>query len=275
MSNPYTAPSLSGYNATPPSNDGSATASNQLDWQKHIDKIGDPLKNYIQALSGNVLTAFGLEFGAAVLTKSTDYTVTTADRGRFISASSAIQITLPAAASAGSGFPLLVVNNGTDNVTVDGNGSETINGSANLLLYPGDGAVISCNGSAWFGALCSGRSTGTFTANWSGFATSESTTVRYSKIGNHVTLQFPGTIAATSNSTLFQSGGTEVPQILRPLNTMVGLFEVEDNGTHAIGKIWVTSAGQIVLYADITLSSFTASGDKGFIGNQTFSYIIA
>ena len=46
MANPYTQPTLTGYNATPPADDGTNVAANEVKWDKHIDKIGDPLKAF-------------------------------------------------------------------------------------------------------------------------------------------------------------------------------------------------------------------------------------
>ena len=47
----YTSPSIVGYNDNPPSNDGVETPSNLVDWDKHIDEIGDPLKAYIDSVN--------------------------------------------------------------------------------------------------------------------------------------------------------------------------------------------------------------------------------
>ena len=44
--NPYTPPILSGYNLNPPPDDDSESASNAVQWQKHLDKIGDPLRTF-------------------------------------------------------------------------------------------------------------------------------------------------------------------------------------------------------------------------------------
>ena len=62
MSNQYTEPSISGYNATPPTDDGSNTAANEITWAKHKDKLGDPLKNYSDAINSAITTAFSKNF---------------------------------------------------------------------------------------------------------------------------------------------------------------------------------------------------------------------
>ncbi len=154
MGNPYTAPTLANYNATPPDDDGTEIESNVVKWSNHIDKIGDPLKTYAQAISANVSTAFGLVLGNTVATKSTNYTVAASDRGNILEVDTGgVTVTLLAASSAGDGFPLVIVNNSTGLVTIDGDSSETINGSTTVVLYPTQAAVITCNGSAWLGAI--------------------------------------------------------------------------------------------------------------------------
>ena len=56
--NLYTQPTLTGYNSTPPGDDGSQTATNALTWAKHTGKIGDPLKNFATDMDANILSAF-------------------------------------------------------------------------------------------------------------------------------------------------------------------------------------------------------------------------
>jgi hypothetical protein len=58
MANPYTQQSIAGYNATPPPDDGSQSESNRLEWSKHIEKIGDPLKTLAAAIDQAVYDAF-------------------------------------------------------------------------------------------------------------------------------------------------------------------------------------------------------------------------
>lgn len=55
---PYTSVAISGYNATPPADDGSAVASNQLQWSKHKSKLADPIKTLGEAINTNLVAAF-------------------------------------------------------------------------------------------------------------------------------------------------------------------------------------------------------------------------
>jgi len=53
----YTQVTVSGYNSSPPADDGSTSASNQVFWSTIKTKLGDPLKTAIEAIDDNVASA--------------------------------------------------------------------------------------------------------------------------------------------------------------------------------------------------------------------------
>lgn len=55
--NPYTSQSISGYNASPPPDDGSQVAANKVEWAKHKTKIGDPIKTLAEGINTQALSA--------------------------------------------------------------------------------------------------------------------------------------------------------------------------------------------------------------------------
>lgn len=58
-SNPYVSQSVpASYNSSPPPDDGSQVANNLVAWVKHIDKIGDPLKTFVQNVNSAISAAF-------------------------------------------------------------------------------------------------------------------------------------------------------------------------------------------------------------------------
>jgi hypothetical protein len=87
------------------------------------------------------------------LAKATTYTVAVADQGKIIDLSGAsFTVTLPAAATAGDGFLIGFKHNGTDGqlYTIDGDGSETINGQTTKVLSQAEQALILVSdGSNW------------------------------------------------------------------------------------------------------------------------------
>lgn len=58
FANPYSSVTVSGYNANPPSDDGTETSSNAVTWDNHKSKLGDPVKTAIESVNSNVNSAF-------------------------------------------------------------------------------------------------------------------------------------------------------------------------------------------------------------------------
>ena len=150
MSNQFTEPSISSYNSSPPSDDGSNTATNEITWDGIKTKLADPIKNYVDSVISNVTTAFGKNHLNAVSAHSTTYSVASSDRGKLLLCTNTITLDLPAVASVGDGFSFIVRNDGSGTITLDGNSSETINGSATVDIAPGWGGVLVTDGSEWY-----------------------------------------------------------------------------------------------------------------------------
>ena len=55
---PYTSQAISGYLASPPADDGTRVDSNKIEWAKHVDKIGDPIKNRQDGIDSQLVSAF-------------------------------------------------------------------------------------------------------------------------------------------------------------------------------------------------------------------------
>ena len=58
-SNPYSSVSVSGYNSSPPPDDGSQVAANRITWSGIKTKLGDPLDTFAAAVDAAILAAFG------------------------------------------------------------------------------------------------------------------------------------------------------------------------------------------------------------------------
>ena len=86
---------------------------------------------------------------AGTVATSANYTVIASDAGATFRATSALTLTLTAAATLGANFSFDVLNASAGAVTLDPNGSETVNGAATLKVFPGERATVVCDGSNW------------------------------------------------------------------------------------------------------------------------------
>ena len=89
-----------------------------------------------------------LEASDKVLSKSGAYTVVAADRSKLINCTATLTLTLTAAATLGDGDFFRVRADGGD-VTIDPDGSETINGATTIIIPDGGTATVFCDGSNW------------------------------------------------------------------------------------------------------------------------------
>ncbi len=93
-------------------------------------------------------------------TKTANYTAVAADNMSWLNFTSSATLNLPAAATAGNGF-VLVVRAGTGvTITVDPDGTETVDGVTTISVGALDWALLFCDGSAWM-TLLTQHSTGT------------------------------------------------------------------------------------------------------------------
>ena len=154
MANVYDESTLTGFNTDPPSDAGAQTEENTVEWAKHIQKIGTPLKNFSESINSNISTGFAkATMLGGVKAVSTTYTLLATDQGKVLNCTGTFTLTLLTAATAGSQFVVMFVNTGTGIITVDGAGAETISGVASFDLYPLDSLIITSDGSNWQGSF--------------------------------------------------------------------------------------------------------------------------
>jgi len=264
MSNPYSQPSISGYNASPPADDGTETTANQLTWAKHKTKLADPIKAFAEAIDAAASAAHGLEFGAAVVSKSSDYTVMTSDRGRFITVTGTTTITLPAAADAGSGFPLLICNTGSGIVTVDGATSETINGSVSIDLSPGHSVILSSTSTQWNGLIYNQDFSGLTAIQADGLATTDGFLVDDAGTAKRMEYTDAGLIIQTESGTSRTLATADMNTFIRCTNASAVTITL-NTGTGKVGNVVLLSqegAGQVTVSGTATINSSISSATR-------------
>lgn len=249
----YTPVSISGYNTSPPSDDGSQTASNEIKWSTIKKKLPDPLKTAIESIDTNVAAAFGKIFLNGSTDKSTNDTLVAGDHGSVIRATNAITLELTAAATLGDGWNCLIFNEGTDTVTIDPNGAELINGAATITLdNQYSFAIISCDGTDFAAAVKDFL----VTDNWAGvieFPTDKSYTLV-------IKAAFAGTITETTTKS---SSGTCTATFKINTTALGGtanaVSSTEVSEAHASANAFV--AGDDIV---VTISSNSSCQDMSF-----------
>ncbi len=155
----YIPPTISGYNSSPPPDNGATTTDNKVLWSTIKSKLADPIKNYVDSINSAVSTAFGQQFLSDVSDQASTFTVGTTDDGKLYNCTSALTINLPPAADAGEGFKIGVFSSVNATITIDGNSSETINGATTFVLTKQyDSIILVCTGTGWFALKMNGIS---------------------------------------------------------------------------------------------------------------------
>lgn len=150
MTNPYVNQTISGYNSSPPSDDGSATASNEVKWSTIKTKLPDPVKVLSEGIDSATSAAFDVIYLNATTALTALYTVQASDRGKLLTADGTFTITLLAAGTAGAGFSVTIKNIGSGTITIDGDDTETIDGALTLVLSTQyDSMTLTSDGSNW------------------------------------------------------------------------------------------------------------------------------
>lgn len=138
MGTKYAGVTVTGYNASPPADDGTQVDSNKLEWQKHLDKIGAPLKTAVEAID----TAVAEHLDQTPVAKSGAYTTVASDHLKTIECTGTFTLTLLAVATAGAGYTVTIKNVSTGTITIDGSGSETIDGSASVAITENESTTV-------------------------------------------------------------------------------------------------------------------------------------
>ncbi len=150
-----------GYNATTSANNqvaiGDSTATVRISETYNLPS-SDGTNGQVLTTNGSGAVTFADAGGGAFdytrATKTANYTVVAGDLGKIIDVTSnSVTISLTAAATLGDGFYVYIRNSSSTSthvVTIDGNGSETIDGSPLIYLRRNEGIHLVCDGSGFF-----------------------------------------------------------------------------------------------------------------------------
>ena len=135
MGSKYASKTISGYNATPPADDGTVSEANKVKWATIKTKLDDPIKTLSEAINSALTTHFNT--GPTAFTASDTLGVTHHNQDIQVSGSG-VTLTLSDAATLGAGWFCSIYNVGTADVTIAlATAADTINAvSASVTIYP-------------------------------------------------------------------------------------------------------------------------------------------
>lgn len=139
----YTTQAVSGFNASPPADDGSQTDANKVYWRTIKQKLGDPLNNWADSVDDALVAAFDY----SVNQKTANYTTVAGDHMRTVeiapTVSSAVTISLGDASTMASGYMVRVKNSSAVTCTLGrATGGDTIDGTAANVTLPAKCSLI-------------------------------------------------------------------------------------------------------------------------------------
>jgi hypothetical protein len=165
MGSPYQSQSATGYNTSPPPDDGSTTASNKITWASIKTKLADSLKTLADAINSQLRTALDV----SATTTSTTYTTLVSDHLKPIEVTGTTTISLGDAATMVAqaiGYQVTIRNKGTAFVTVKPvTAADTLDG---ISSTNGGSAVLAPGQSKTFGVNQASNGYGTIGESFTG-----------------------------------------------------------------------------------------------------------
>ncbi len=266
MGQKYTSQSASGFDSSPPPDDGSQSASNLITWAGIKSKLATPLKNLADAINTALVAAFNTSARAI---SSADPMVA-GDNGRTIQASGTTTYTALPAATAGAGFFVTLYNAGVSVITFAPDGSEP--GSTTLVPKESARFVVNSDLTGW---LITNRAPGndSFIVTLTGCTTAPTYQMYVSRIGKTVTLELKSTATGTSNTTAKTLTG--LPAVYWPATNSFGQCVISDNGGSQIPATFrVDTSGVITFAAGISFPTSWTNSGTALIVSFSFTYTL-
>ena len=188
------------------------------------------------AADASALAGYGMKVTGATLsqnyissTSAGTVTVATTDRAKTMISSNAGAVTynLPAASTAGDGFFVAIVNQGTGSITIDPNGAETVDGASTKAIAPGESCTLVTDGALWV-TVGYGRST----------------QFQFTKLVLDVSAGSPFTLTSTqAENKLMQFIGTVTGAVTVNVPAVVAVYYLQCSYSGAFSLTFKTAAG--------------------------------
>lgn len=196
---------------------------------------------------------------AAYAAKAANYTALPADAGATLRFTSSATLSLTAAATLGNGFTIEVIADG-GNVTIDPNGSETINGRATLVVPNGGSALLICDGTGFYTRVKPTLWESIEVANPSavGFvAFTNLGTYRFLRAHGFITPASGGAVyyqTSTDNGSIFDAGAADYTS-----QSLVGFNSASGAGAATANAAQITFQSATLLLLDTIFANFNAA----------------
>lgn len=290
MGTKYSTQTVSGYNTSPPSDDGSVSAANKVTWATIKTKLPDPILTLAQGINTQLVTALD----AAPTLQTTAYTTVAGDNGKPILVTGTTTISLGSATTMTAGYATTVANIGSNVVTVNlASATDTLDGTVNgTITVPVNGSMTFSVNSAANGyvttscghalniSTITASGLGTFNAgiaiptgqNITGAGTA--TVTGFASLSATVMNSISGSVSVGSgvSATIFTPATKQAHLIYITQSTesygCFGLSYVPDGGTSAVINNIKNDNANLVL----TSSGLNVQAFNGTAGTRTVSY---
>jgi hypothetical protein len=120
-------------------------------WQIFTFGAGTSAADAVALAGGGLSVATGrLRVSSEYRAINSDYPIVPEDRGQILDVvTGTVTVTAPDAATAGEGFYCFIRNSSAGNLTLEGYGTQTVNGAPSVTLAPGDSVILMSTGTNW------------------------------------------------------------------------------------------------------------------------------
>lgn len=146
--NPYTSQSISGYNSSPPPDDGSQTSANKVEWAKHKTKLADPIKTLAEAINSQITNAVNTVYLWTATGITSSATIAESQHSRSVFTTD--DLTLPDPGTLESGWHIFAHNAATGNIGIYATATNGIDAANSVTLRPNEGVMVFNTATAYF-----------------------------------------------------------------------------------------------------------------------------